>query len=156
MLKEKLTATEKSRSPFEEAIRALATPACPVFQKGGQIVPVIFSETDSRLSTADSARVASSFPATGGVDSVLAGDAANENPPTGLRVAVLFSGGPAAGGHNVVVGLKRVLGANNTLLGVKAGPKGLIDGDLFEIQESDVERVFNTGGFDLLGHIRHE
>jgi pyrophosphate--fructose-6-phosphate 1-phosphotransferase len=72
----------------------------------------------------------------------------------GKRVAVLFSGGPAAGGHNVVCGLKRVLGAGNTLFGVKAGPKGLLKGSLFEITDANVDFILNTGGFDFLGSDR--
>ena len=66
-----------------------------------------------------------------------------------LRVAVLFSGGPAAGGHNVLVGLKHVLQAPHQLLGVKQGPKGLLEGDLFEINNCD--EINFTGGFDYLG-----
>jgi pyrophosphate--fructose-6-phosphate 1-phosphotransferase len=71
--------------------------------------------------------------------------------PSGKRVAVLFSGGPAAGGHNVVAGLKHILGAANTLLGVKAGPKGLLKGNMFEITDVHVKQIINTGGFDFLG-----
>jgi pyrophosphate--fructose-6-phosphate 1-phosphotransferase len=85
--------------------------------------------TERVLSTKDSDAVAKQFPKA-------------SPPPTtssslrrrqycrsqGKRVAVLFSGGPAAGGHNVVCGLKRVLGAGNTLLGVKAGPEGPAQG----------------------------
>lgn len=66
------------------------------------------------------------------------------------RVAVLFSGGPASGGHNVVWGLFEAL-RGNTLFGVKAGPGGLLKGDLFEITETALSRVKNLGGFDFLG-----
>lgn len=66
-----------------------------------------------------------------------------------LRIAVLFSGGPAAGGHNVVVGLKKALKAPHQLFGVQDGPKGLINGNLFEIENCD--QIFCTGGFDYLG-----
>ncbi len=69
-------------------------------------------------------------------------------------MAVLFSGGPAAGGHNVIVGLIKVLGKDNKLFGVQGGPKGLIDGKLFEIKEEDILQVINTGGFDFLGSDR--
>ena len=53
MLKETLTAAEKGRSPFEEAIRSLATPACSVFAKDGSIQPVSFAETETELATDD-------------------------------------------------------------------------------------------------------
>jgi pyrophosphate--fructose-6-phosphate 1-phosphotransferase len=154
MLQDKLTGQEKNRSPFEEAIRKLETPACSIFSQNGGVAPVSFVETETLLETPDSARVTASFPKTGSQNRLLAGSGAKSDPPSGLRVAVLFSGGPAAGGHNVVAGLKRVLGTENTLLGVNAGPRGLIKGDLFEISDTDVERIFNTGGFDFLGSDR--
>jgi len=37
---------------------------------------------------------------------------------------------------------------------VKAGPKGLLEGDLFEIADDAVQRITNTGGFDFLGSDR--
>ena len=105
------------------------------------------------LSTKDSDSVAKSFPnsvqASGNV--VLSSAGANAKVAQGKRVAVLFSGGPASGGHNVVCGIKRVLGAGNTLFGVKPGPKGLLKGNLFEITDADVDTIINTGGFDFLG-----
>ncbi len=70
---------------------------------------------------------------------------------SGKRVAVLFSGGPASGGHNVVVGVKKALGAKNTLLATKAGPKGLLAGDFFEITDTMIDDIINTGGFDFMG-----
>ena len=44
-----------------------------------------------------------------------------------------------------------MLGAGNTLFGVKPGPKGLLQGNLFEITDADVDAIINTGGFDFLG-----
>jgi pyrophosphate--fructose-6-phosphate 1-phosphotransferase len=38
--------------------------------------------------------------------------------------------------------------------GVKAGPKGLLEGSLFEISDADVDFVLNTGGFNFLGSDR--
>jgi len=72
----------------------------------------------------------------------------------GKRIAVLFSGGPASGGHNVVVGLKKALGNKNTLLGTVAGPKGLLEGNFFKITDEAVNGIINTGGFDFLGSDR--
>ena len=156
MLQEKLTQQEKNHSPFEDSIRRLATPACKVFRKGSRaaVAPVAFEETGEPLATEDSAKLAAAFPRTRSQNRVLAAKGPNDKAPGGKRVAVLFSGGPAAGGHNVVAGLKHVLGRSNTLLGIKAGPAGLIKGDVFEITDGDVERIFNTGGFDFLGSDR--
>ena len=70
------------------------------------------------------------------------------------RVAVLFSGGPAPGGHNVIAGLKKIFQGPHCLYGVKAGPKGLLQGDLFVLTDDCVANKFNLGGFDLLGSDR--
>jgi pyrophosphate--fructose-6-phosphate 1-phosphotransferase len=69
---------------------------------------------------------------------------------TKRRVAVLFSGGPASGGHNVIAGLSHAL-KKCTLLGVRGGPAGLLRGDMRVITAADIRRIQSTGGFDLLG-----
>ena len=148
-----LQETEEHRSPFELAVRELPLPVCAAFGTADKPQAVAFRETERVLQTPDSERVAQSFShsVAASRNAVLA--SAGALPATGQnkRVAVLFSGGPAPGGHNVVCGLKRILGAGNTLLGVKSGPKGLLRGDLFEITDEDVARILNTGGFDFLG-----
>lgn len=153
MLSEQLLKMERHNSLFESAVRTLPLPVCAAFGDAARPQPVAFAAGGRVLGTRDGTQVAASFPhsvqASGNV--VLSSAGANRNAPRGKRVAVLFSGGPAAGGHNVVCGLKRVLGPDNTLFGVRPGPKGLIKGNLFEITETDIERVLNTGGFDFLG-----
>jgi len=155
-LVEQLINTEAHKSLFESAVRQLPLPVCAAFGSSEKPQPVSFSSTDRVLSTKDSEAVAKQFPrtvaASGNV--VLSSAGSRTTHIKGKRVAVLFSGGPAAGGHNVVCGLKRVLGSGNTLLGVKAGPKGLLEGSLFEISDADVDFVLNTGGFNFLGSDR--
>lgn len=152
-LVEQLKKMESHNSIFESAVRQLPLPTCAAFTSAGQLQPVSFKNTECVLSTKDSGAVAKSFPnsvkASGNV--VLAAAGTNAKATQGKRVAVLFSGGPASGGHNVVAGLKRILGAGNTLLGVQPGPKGLLKGNLFEITDADVDSIINTGGFDFLG-----
>ena len=147
---------EKHNSIFEHNIRTLDVPTCADFLVNGKIAPVAFAETGETLSTKDSAAVSKAFEKTYALsqNKILAAKGTNPSPCTGKRVAVLFSGGPAAGGHNVVVGLKKAIGPDNTLLGVKAGPKGLLEGNLFEITDEAVAKIANTGGFDFLGSDR--
>ena len=153
VLTEQLQAMEAHNALFETAVRALPLPTCPAFGNNAAPQPVRFAASGRVLSTQDSASVAQSFPhsvkASG--NAVLTSSGTNAAAAQGKRVAVLFSGGPASGGHNVVVGLKRALGAGNTLFGVKPGPKGLLKGNLFEITDADVAKIVNTGGFDFLG-----
>lgn len=148
-----LTGMEDHHSIFENAIRKIEIPVCAAFRNEGDIHPVLFNPTDQILTTRDSEKVNAAFPLTSGRSEsrVLQAGDVNTNPAKGKRVAVLFSGGPAAGGHNVVAGIYRVLGKENTLLGVKSGPKGLIQGKLFEITENDICDIMNSGGFDFLG-----
>ena len=151
-----ITGTEKHRSIFEECIRELSVPVCAAFQQGGGVAPVAFEAGDQVLSTRDTPAVNARFPRTSGQSGnrVLVGKGRNPAPATGKKVAVLFSGGPAAGGHNVIAGLKAALGPKNRLLGVRAGPKGLIEGKLFEVSDEAVASILNTGGFDFLGSDR--
>ena len=156
MLSDSLTQMERSNSLFERSLRNLKVPICSIFKDGSSVLPVSFEESEEEMAKGRDQKITDAFPKTAAENHnrILRASGPLNAPPTGKRVAVLFSGGPASGGHNVVAGLKRVLGKENTLLGVRAGPKGLIAGDLFEISEEDVERIVNTGGFDFLGSDR--
>ena len=78
------------------------------------------------------------------------------NPKAGERraVGVILSGGPAAGGHNVIAGLFDGLKAGNRdsrLIGFLGGPSGILDDRSMEITAEVVDRYRNTGGFDMIG-----
>ena len=147
--------TEGKHSIFEEEARNLPIPIPSVFlQKGGEIGPAHFRETDIVLPLKDPERLKEVFPRTLAKNrNVLLEGFSGDSLPcvSGKRVGVLFSGGPAAGGHNALAGLKTALGKDNALWGVRKGPKGLIKGDLFEIAGRDLQSILNTGGFDFLG-----
>lgn len=150
-----LMKTEGKHSVFEDAVRRMPIPISSVFVgKDGKIKPTRFEETDTALPVKDPEGLERVFPRTAARNRNMVLEAVPEDsPPTvkGKRVAVLFSGGPAAGGHNVLAGLKAALGKDNVLLGIRRGPKGLLNGDLFEISCSEVQTILNTGGFDFLG-----
>lgn len=151
-----LIKTESEQSPFEQEIRKMATPICHIFKKNGVINPVNFKADTIEMGTKDSEEVKKKFPKTSAEsgNKVLRASGPNPSPLRNKRIAVLFSGGPAAGGHNVVCGIYDAIGKENTLIGVKAGPKGLIEGDFFEISAMDISSIRNTGGFDFLGSDR--
>lgn len=70
------------------------------------------------------------------------------------RVGVLFSGGPAPGGHNVIAGLYdalKKLHPESTLFGFCNGPSGLIKNKHIEITDHKLAPYRNQGGFDLIG-----
>lgn len=71
-----------------------------------------------------------------------------------LRVGVVFSGGQAAGGHNVIAGLLDALNSLNPktkLLGFLNGPSGIVEGKYIELDFKIVDPYRNQGGFDLIG-----
>lgn len=147
--------TENRRSLFEAAVRKLPISVCSVFAgEDRKIMPATFKPSDIRLTGEHHERVMASFPRSIAQNQNIVLEGVRSASPrrvNGKRVAVLFSGGPAAGGHNVLAGIKAVLGPGNTLLGVRKGPRGLLNDDLFEITAQDTESILNTGGFDLLG-----
>lgn len=71
-----------------------------------------------------------------------------------LRVGVVFSGGQAPGGHNVIAGLfdalKR-LNAESVLFGFLNGPSGILESSFVTLTLHDLDAYRNMGGFDLLG-----
>lgn len=82
----------------------------------------------------------------------VAGENAAKSKP--FTVGVILSGGPAAGGHNVIAGLFDALKKahpQSTLIGFKGGPSGLIDGKYVELTSDTIDRYRNTGGFDIIG-----
>jgi diphosphate-dependent phosphofructokinase len=151
----KVARTEEKHSAFEDAVRTLPIPVCSVFLDANRrLAPVGFQTTDLKIEGGKHEEVLAAFPLTiernqKAVLEAMPGDAATT--PIGRRVAVLFSGGPAPGGHNVLVGLKAILGEGNVLLGARRGTKGLFSGDLVEITTADARAIVNTGGFDFLG-----
>ncbi|MCG6895030.1 MAG: 6-phosphofructokinase [Desulfobacteraceae bacterium] len=68
-------------------------------------------------------------------------------------IGIVFSGGPAPGGHNVIAGLfDAAIQANpeNRLLGFLLGPDGIIENEAIEITEALVDRYRNLGGFTMI------
>lgn len=71
-----------------------------------------------------------------------------------VRIGVVFSGGPAAGGHNVLTGLFDFLKRRNSdseLIGFIGGPSGIVGKKYMVVKESELASVRNLGGFHFLG-----
>lgn len=74
-----------------------------------------------------------------------------------LRVGVVFSGGQAPGGNNVISGLfdaLKSISSSSVLIGFLGGPSGLIEGKSKEITADQLAHYRNLGGFDFLGSDR--
>lgn len=142
-------------SLFENAIRKRFIPVCDIFGTEKSPGFVTFVPSEDGFSAQPDEALLTAFPVLSQHHAFYMLKAVKSNDkPAGKKIAVLFSGGPAPGGHNVVAGIKRMLGDSNFLFGVKNGPKGLMAGDLVPLTEENIARVINTGGFDLLGSDR--
>ena len=68
-------------------------------------------------------------------------------------IGIVFSGGPAPGGHNVIAGLfdaaKRA-NPESRIIGFLMGPDGIIEGDYVELTAEMVDRYRNVGGFTMI------
>jgi diphosphate-dependent phosphofructokinase len=75
-------------------------------------------------------------------------------PHQPLNVGVVFSGGQAPGGHNVIAGLfdaLRQLNPSSRLFGFLDGPDGMIKNRSIELTDGMINGYRNQGGFDLIG-----
>jgi len=70
-----------------------------------------------------------------------------------IKIGVVLSGGPAAGGHNVICGLFDYIKTKNLksrLIGFIGGPKGVMTGKWIEITRENLFPYRNQGGFDII------
>ena len=68
-------------------------------------------------------------------------------------IGIVFSGGPAPGGHNVIAALFDAATAanpDNRVLGFLMGPDGIIDNQVTEITRQRVDTFRNLGGFGMI------
>ncbi len=96
-------------------------------------------------------KIRSLFPLTSAFPLLTAQADPSKRPLKPLRVGVVFSGGQAAGGHNVISGLFDALPPHSHLLGFLDGPAGIISGKYKELTQELVDDSRNQGGFDLIG-----
>lgn len=77
-----------------------------------------------------------------------------KNNFSSLRVGVVFSGGQAPGGHNVICGLfdtLKKMHSKSELFGFLEGPEGIINNKYIPLNETLLKNYRNQGGFDLIG-----
>lgn len=144
------THTLKSESRLQ-ALRAIYEPRLPPFLR--DLSQVIVQRETVKL--APPRGVEALFPNTyqQQLCRLVAGSAPAKALPQ--RVGVVFSGGQAPGGHNVVVGLYDALKRRNQasrLFGFLNGSSALMtDLRYLELKDSIVDQYRNQGGFDMLG-----
>ena len=127
---------------------ALPAPAVPVFQNGsGARRPLEGFSLEALKAAKDQLPMVSE----NRLVELIPGDTMQEHP---CRIGIVFSGGPAPGGHNVIAGVfeaaKRAH-PDNALIGFLAGPKGIITNKHTEITGEVIANSKNSGGFHMLG-----
>jgi len=112
-----------------------------------------FQKKDSTTCKGDPEQIQRLFPKTYG-RAVVAGKEGDPRESRPLKVGVVFSGGQASGGHNVIAGLFEALTSlcsQSKLLGFLGGPSGIIENKEMEITHEKLALYRNQGGFDLIG-----
>jgi len=69
------------------------------------------------------------------------------------NIGIVFSGGPAPGGHNVIAGVFDAMTAANPksrIFGFLMGPDGLLEGNYIELTRKIIENYRNLGGFTMI------
>jgi len=69
------------------------------------------------------------------------------------NIGIVFSGGPAPGGHNVIAGLydaARKANADTKIYGFLVGPDGIIENEAIELNDELVDQYRNLGGFTMI------
>ena len=81
------------------------------------------------------------------------GEQASENYTRKRKIGIVFSGGPAPGGHNVIAGIydaAKKANPDNQLFGFLVGPDGIIEGEFVELNDAVVDSYRNLGGFTMI------
>lgn len=72
-----------------------------------------------------------------------------------MKIGVVFSGGPAPGGNNVLSGifdaLEETASGRFHLIGFLNGPQGLIENRYIDFDRKIIDSIRNIGGFDCIG-----
>ncbi len=80
-------------------------------------------------------------------------DTFKENYCKKRNIGVVFSGGPAPGGHNVIAGLfdaAKKANSKSKIYGFLVGPEGIIENEYIELTGELVDSYRNLGGFGMI------
>ena len=141
-------------SAFQLA-RLLYSPKLPPALEDGACVRVVEGEPTTSAGDAESIRsLLSSIYGQPIITFEKCGkQAASENSKP-LNVGVIFSGGQAPGGHNVIAGLFdgiKSVNSESRLYGFLGGANGLVKNKFRELCKDEIDSYRNTGGFDMIG-----
>ena len=117
---------------------------------------VAFSAAEKSEPFGDQEEIQREFPSTYGLP-VMRAHFGKKGKTDPLNIGVVFSGGQAPGGHNVITGLfdaMKKTDQSSSLFGFLNGPSGIIAGKYKQLSENELKNYRNQGGFDLIGSDR--
>ena len=137
-------------SPLQKLRRSYSPKRPLIFSKGAKVrVEIKEDSQPSRINE----QIREYFPKLSAAPILHFGDVEKGQFPQ-INVCVIFSGGQAPGGHNVIAGLfdsLKSLNSGNKLYGFLGGPNGLLTNDYVELTAEKIAPYRNTGGFDMIG-----
>lgn len=150
-LEKRLIQMENNHIDFQAKLQSIPLTPHPCFVNHGVLLPPQFTPDRNPVAIPD--EIASQFSNLSPTihRHCLYPSSAHELHQAPKRIAMVFSGGPAPGGHNVIAGILDMLGPHHTAFGVLGGPGGLLSGRLQQITCEDIRPYRNTGGFHFLG-----
>lgn len=80
-------------------------------------------------------------------------DSFRQNYCRSRKIGIVFSGGPAPGGHNVIAGIydaAKKACPENRIFGFLVGPDGIIECEYIELNDQIVDAYRNLGGFTMI------
>jgi pyrophosphate--fructose-6-phosphate 1-phosphotransferase len=142
-----------STSQAMEARRSFKPPVCKVFEGGAT---ALVTRSEYRFDIDSEARKQLPHIINNGVQAVVAADEgkidmAKYKQPR--KIGIVFSGGPAPGGHNVIAGLydaAKAVNPDSQIFGFLVGPDGIIEGEYVELSDQLVNAYRNLGGFTMI------
>jgi len=144
----------REENPALTARRQSMPPVCEVFkapftrlEENQSIRFELDNETRHKLPTLIKNRVQTVC----GVDNP--GEALRKTYQRRRNIGIVFSGGPAPGGHNVIAGLydaAKGANADSRIYGFLMGPDGIIDNQAVELNDEIVDAHRNMGGFGMI------
>ncbi|ANH78946.1 diphosphate--fructose-6-phosphate 1-phosphotransferase [Candidatus Chlamydia sanziniae] len=134
---------------LDTVVNAYTNPLPVELKQGDRLIPI----PDTSFSKNVSSGVKTLFPNTHSLP-YLKFSLGTVQPSPSWKVGVMFSGGPAPGGHNVIQGLLdslKNLNPNSSLFGFIDNGEGLIQNHTEIITKEFLYKFRNSGGFNCLG-----
>lgn len=138
-----------STSQVMQARRAYKPSICSVFQSEATVL-----ETNGKYRFEVDPEAKRELPnIIGNKVEVVASGKQTEQNSKAYKIGIVFSGGPAPGGHNVIAGIydaAKKANPDNEIYGFLVGPDGIIESEYIQLDDELVGNYRNLGGFTMI------